>query len=44
MSRDDAVVCPDCGRRLRYEDIDEVYYCPDPCCGYEVTCYYGEDE
>ena len=42
MSRDDAVVCPDCGRSLRYEDIDEVYYCPE--CGYEVPCYYGEIE
>ena len=43
MSRDDAPeICHDCGSRLRYEDIDEVYYCPD--CDYELPCYYGEDE
>jgi len=31
-------ICPDCGTRLRFEDIDRVWYC--------AKCFYekAEDE
>jgi len=30
------MICPDCGAKLRYEDIDRVWYC--------ARCYYEKEE
>jgi len=29
-------ICPDCGAKLRYEDIEQVWYC--------VKCYYEKSD